>query len=40
MTKYGFYIIKDEFFELMDDKYLKSNKNENRPHYFCLEYKI
>ena len=39
MKKYGFYIIKDEFYELVEDKNLKSNKSENRPHYFCLEYK-
>ncbi len=39
MKKYAFYIIKDEFFELVEDKNLKFNKSENRPHYFCLEYK-
>ena len=39
MKKYGFYIIKDKFNELVEDKYLKSNKSENRTHYFCLEYK-
>jgi len=37
MRKTGFYIIKDKFFEDMSDPYLKGNKSENRPHYYCLE---
>ena len=37
MKKAGFYIIKDEFFEEMNDPYLKGNKNGNRPHYYCFE---
>lgn len=37
MKKTGFYIIKDQFFEDMDDPYLKRNKSGNRPHYYCLE---
>lgn len=37
MKKTGFYIIKDEFFECMNDPYLKGNKSGNRPHYYCLE---
>ena len=31
------YFIKDEFFELMNDPYLKSNKHCKRPHYYCLQ---
>lgn len=34
--KTGFYIIKDTFFEDMADPYLKSNKTESRPHYYCF----
>lgn len=37
MKKTGFYIIKDKFFEDMADPYLKGNKAENRPHYYCFE---
>ncbi len=37
MKKTGFYIIKDKFFEDMEDPYLKGNKAGNRPHYYCLE---
>ena len=37
MKRTGFYIIKDSFFEDMDDPYLKGNKEGNRPHYYCLE---
>ena len=37
MKKSGFYIIKDEFFEEMNDPYLKGNKGGNRPHYYCFE---
>ena len=33
----GFYIIKDSFFEDMDEPYLKGNKEGNRPHYYCFE---
>ena len=36
MQKAGFYIIKDKFFEDMHDPYLKGNKSENRPHYYCF----
>ena len=36
MKERGFYIIKDEFFNEMGDPYLKGNKEENRPHYYCL----
>lgn len=32
----GFYIIKDEFFHDMDDPYLKGNKLESRPQYYCF----
>ena len=31
-----FYIIKDSFFEDMDEPYLKGNKEGNRPHYYCF----
>lgn len=34
--KSGFYIIKDQFFEDMNDPYLKGNKSGNRPHYYCF----
>ena len=37
MKKKGFYIIKDKFFKDMPDPYLKGNKAENRPHYYCFE---
>ena len=37
MKKTGFYIIKNEFFTDMNDPYLKGNKDENRPHYYCFE---
>ena len=33
----GFYIIKDEFFDTFNDKYLKGNKSGNRPHYYCFK---
>ena len=39
VEKAGFYIIKNEFFEIMSDPYLKWNKGENRPHYYCFEEK-
>ena len=37
MKKKGFYIILDKFFEDMPDPYLKTNKEGNRPHYYCFE---
>jgi len=37
MQNTGFYIIKDEFFEDMNDHYLKGNKEGNRPHFYCFE---
>lgn len=36
MQKYGFYIIDDEFYKRYSDPYLKGNKTENRPHYYCF----
>ena len=33
----GFYIIKDEFFNFIQDPFLKDNKDGNRPFYFCIE---
>ncbi len=37
MKKSGFYIIKEQFFEDMNEPYLKGNKEGNRPHYYCFE---
>ena len=37
MTDHGFYIIKDSFFEYVNDPYLKGNKEGNRPHYYCFK---
>lgn len=37
MNKFGFYIIDDSFFLKIDDPYLKGNKSENRPHYYCFK---
>ena len=37
MKKTGFYIIKDSFFDDMNEPYLKGNNEGNRPHYYCFE---
>ena len=37
MNTSGFYIVKNEFFADMDEPYLKGNKDENRPHYYCFK---
>lgn len=37
MIERGFYIIKDKFFQDMNDPYLKGNKEANRPHYYCFK---
>ena len=37
MKKTGFYIIKDSFFDDMNEPYLKGNKEGNRPHYYRAE---
>ena len=37
MKLHGFYILKDEYFELVDDCYLKNNKDGNRPFYYCFK---
>lgn len=37
MLEKGFYIIKDEFFEYVNEPYLKGNKKNNRPHYYCFK---
>ena len=37
ICKSGFYIIKDDFFTLVNDKHLKFNKEGNRPYYYCFE---
>lgn len=37
MISRGFYIIKDIFFKEVNDPYLKGNKKENRPHYYCFK---
>lgn len=36
MIEGGFYIIKDDFFELVDEQFLRTNKQGNRPHYYCF----
>ena len=36
MTERGFYIVSDRFFDDFPDPYLKGNKNERRPHYYCF----
>lgn len=36
MKKSGFYIIKEQFFEEMNEAYLKGNKKENRPHHTII----
>ena len=33
----GFFIIEDKFFDDFPDPYLKGNKSENRPHYYCFK---
>lgn len=37
ITEYAFYIINDKFFDDFPDPYLKGNKDQNRPHYYCLK---
>ena len=37
MKKTGFYVIKDQFFVDAADPYLKGNKGENHPHYYCFK---
>ena len=37
MKRTGLYIIKNRFFEDMSDPYLKDNKDEKRPHYYCFK---
>ena len=37
MEKTGFYIIKDNFFDIVNDPFLKGNKQGNRPNYYCFE---
>ena len=37
MIEKGFYIIKDKFFQDINDPYLKGNKKANRPHYYCFK---
>lgn len=37
MEKTGFYIIKDNFFNIFNDPFLKGNKQGKRPHYYCFE---
>lgn len=39
MRERGFYIIKNQFFEEIGDVYLKCNKDNARPHYYCFEEK-
>ena len=33
----GFYTLKESFFDVMKDPYLKQNKDGRRPHYYCVE---
>ena len=33
----GFYIIKESFFADINEPFLKGNKQENRPHYYCFK---
>jgi len=33
----GFYILKDHYFDEMNDPYLKNNKEGNRPFYYCVK---
>lgn len=37
MVEHGFYIIDDLFFKKFNDPFLKGNKSENRPHYYCFK---
>ncbi len=37
MVNFGCYIIKDDFFRIYNDPFLKGNKNGNRPHYCCFK---
>lgn len=37
MILHGFYILKDAFFELVNDPYLKNNKEGNRPFFYCMK---
>ena len=37
MKLHGFYILKDEYFELANDPFLKNNKDGNRPFYYCFK---
>ena len=37
MRETGFYVIKEQFFEDMNEPYLKHNKSGNRPHYYCFK---
>ena len=36
MTEHGFYIVSDVFFDDFPDPFLKGNKAERRPHYYCF----
>ena len=37
INEHGFYIISNKFFTDFPDPYLKGNKEENRPHYYCTK---
>lgn len=37
MKLYGFYVLSDRFFSKMNDPYLKDNKQESRPLYYCIQ---
>lgn len=37
IIEHGLYIIEDQFYLDFPDEYLKQNKEENRPHYYCFK---
>ncbi|MBQ6813932.1 MAG: hypothetical protein IJP13_00165 [Lachnospiraceae bacterium] len=37
MVEGGFYVIKDSYFKLVEEPYLRANKYGNRPHYYCFK---
>lgn len=38
MVANGFYILKNDFFKKIDDPFLKDNKDEKRPFYYCIKH--
>lgn len=37
MIETGLYIVKEKIFTDMNESFLKFNKEENRPHYYCFQ---